>query len=98
VWADTNYVVPSGRGTITTFFYASIPANAGQQIDFLILRPTGRGNYTVVGKTGLVTLAGGPQGGSRPTLPSKAAISSASGPPLISPAALIPVAALLPQH
>jgi hypothetical protein len=63
VWADTNYVVPSGGGTITTFFYASIPANAGQQIDFLILRPTGRGNYTVVGKTGLVTLAGGPQGG-----------------------------------
>ena len=33
--------------------------NAGQQLDFVVLHPVGMGsNYTVVGKTGLVTLAG----------------------------------------
>src|SRR3954447_2737110 len=59
VRADTNYVVPSGGGTITSFSYAPVPGNAGQQLDFLVLRPTPTaGNYTVVGKTGLVTLAG----------------------------------------
>jgi hypothetical protein len=58
VRADTNYVVPSGGGTITSFSYGSVAANAGQQLDFLVLRPAGGSNYTVVGKTGLVTLAG----------------------------------------
>jgi hypothetical protein len=56
--ADTNYVVPSGGGTITSFSYQSAAADAGQQLDFLVLRPAGGSNYTVVGKTGLVTLAG----------------------------------------
>jgi FIMAH domain len=56
--ADTNYVVPSGGGTITSFSYGSVAENAGQQLDFLVLRPAGESNYTVVGKTGLVTLAG----------------------------------------
>jgi hypothetical protein len=58
VIADTSYVVPSGGGTITSFSFQSVAANAGQQLDFLVLRPTGGSNYTVVGKTGPVTLAG----------------------------------------
>ena len=59
VTADANYVVPSGGGTITSFSYESVAANAGQQLDLLVLRPTATaGTYTVVGKTGLVTLAG----------------------------------------
>jgi hypothetical protein len=56
--ADTNYVVPSGGGTITSFSYQSAAADAGGQLDFMVLRPAGGSNYTVVGKTGLVTLAG----------------------------------------
>jgi hypothetical protein len=56
--ADTNYVVPSGGGTITSFSFQSVASNAGQQLDFLVLRPAGGSNYTVVGKTNLVTLAG----------------------------------------
>jgi hypothetical protein len=60
--ADYNYVVPSGGGMITSFSYESVAANAGQQLDFLVLRPTTppqtTGAYTVVGKSGLVTLAG----------------------------------------
>ena len=58
VRADTNYVVPSGGGTITSFSYGSVAANAGQQLDFLVLRAAGGSDYTVVGRTGLVTLAG----------------------------------------
>jgi hypothetical protein len=58
VRADTNYVVPSGGGAITSFSYGSVAGNAGQQLDFLVLRPAGGSDYTVVGKTGLVTLAG----------------------------------------
>jgi len=58
VRADTNYVVPGGGGTITSFSFESVAANAGQQLDFLVLRPAGGSNYTVVGKSGLVTLAG----------------------------------------
>jgi hypothetical protein len=61
VVADTNSVVPSGGGTITSFSYAPVSGNGGQQLDFLVLRPTTGSDYTVVGKTGLVTLdrAGG---------------------------------------
>ena len=56
---DTSYVVPPGGGTITSFSFESIAANTGQTLDFLVLRLTGTPNsYTVVGKTGLVTLAG----------------------------------------
>src|SRR4051794_25703127 len=58
VFADTNYVVPSGGGTITSFSFQSISGNAGEQLDFLVLRPATGTNYTVVGKTGLVTLVG----------------------------------------
>jgi hypothetical protein len=58
IFADVTYVVPSGGGTITSFSFASIADSAGQQLDFLVLRPAGGSNYTVVGKTGLVTLAG----------------------------------------
>ena len=59
VRADTNYVVPSGGGTITSFSFASVAANSGQTLDFLILRPTSTPRtYTVVGKTGLATLQG----------------------------------------
>jgi hypothetical protein len=57
--ADTNYVVPPGGGTITSFSFQTGPFNAGQQLDFLVLRPTTGSNYTVVGKTGLVALGTG---------------------------------------
>ena len=57
-YGDSNYVVPSGGGTITGFSFRSDSSNTGRQLDFLALRPTGSGSYTVVGKTGLVTLAG----------------------------------------
>jgi hypothetical protein len=56
--ADTTYVVPPGGGAIVSFSFQSDSTNTGQQLDFLVLRPTGGSNYTVVGKTGLVTLAG----------------------------------------
>jgi Ca2+-binding RTX toxin-like protein len=56
--ADTTYVVPAGGRTITSFFFQSVAANAGQQLDFLVLRAAGGSSYTVVGKTGVVTLAG----------------------------------------
>jgi hypothetical protein len=58
VLGDGNYVVPSGGGTITSFSFLSDSSSTGQSLDFLVLRPTGSGSYTVVGKTGLVTLAG----------------------------------------
>jgi hypothetical protein len=58
VLADTTYVVPPGGGFITSFSFQSGPGNEGQQLDFLVLRPTGGGNYTVIGQTGLVTLTG----------------------------------------
>jgi hypothetical protein len=58
VAADTNYAVPAGGGTITSFSFQSTAANSNQTIDFLALHPTGGSNYTVVGKTGQVTLAG----------------------------------------
>ncbi|MFL5830657.1 MAG: hypothetical protein ACJ76X_12130 [Solirubrobacteraceae bacterium] len=58
VFADTNYVVPAGGGFITSFSFQSESGNAGNQFDFLVLRPTGGGAYQVIGKTGPVTLAG----------------------------------------
>jgi hypothetical protein len=57
-YGDTNYVVPSGGGTITSFSFRSDSSNTGGQLVFFVLRPAGSGSYKVVGKTGLVTLAG----------------------------------------
>jgi hypothetical protein len=58
VYGDRTYVVPSGGGTITSFSFQSDMTNSGDTLDFLVLRPTGEGSYTVVGETGLFTLAG----------------------------------------
>jgi hypothetical protein len=58
VLGDMSYVVPRGGGTITSFSFDSDSSNAGQQVEFLVLRPMGGGNYSVTGKTGLVTLKG----------------------------------------
>jgi hypothetical protein len=58
VFADSSYTVPSGGGTVTAFSFDSTAANAGQNLDFLVLRPAGGNNYQVVGSTGSVTLAG----------------------------------------
>ena len=58
VFADTNYVVPSGGGTINSFSVDSSGASAGNQRDFLVLRGSASG-FKVIGKTGLVTLLGG---------------------------------------
>ena len=70
-WADTNYVVPSGGGAITSFSFQSDSSNQGEQLAFLVLRPAEGNSYTVVGKTGLVTLKGsGPEPETfRPTRP-----------------------------
>ena len=59
MYADLGYRVPSGGGRITSFSFQSEPIMAGHQVDFLVLRPAGSNNtYTLVGKTGLVTLKG----------------------------------------
>ena len=58
VVVDTGDMVPPGGGTITGLSFQSNSSNAGQQVDLLVLRPTGGGHYSVVGKTGLVTLNG----------------------------------------
>jgi hypothetical protein len=58
VFADTNYEVPSLATKITSFSFQSTPANSGSRLEFLVLRPAKGSNYTVVGTTGLLTLAG----------------------------------------
>jgi hypothetical protein len=58
LYTDTNYVVPPGGGTITSFSFQSAAVSFGQQLDFVVLRPAGVNIYTVVGKTGVVTLQG----------------------------------------
>lgn len=59
MYADLGYRVPSGGGRITSFSFQSEPIMASYQVDFLVLRPAGgSNNYTLVGKTGLVTLKG----------------------------------------
>ena len=60
VWADSSYVVPPGGGTITRFTILVTESNSNGQVDFLVLRPAGGDNYTVVGKTGTKTLASMP--------------------------------------
>jgi hypothetical protein len=72
---DTNYVVPSGGGTITSFSFQSTPANTGEQLDFVVLRPEPVGRGLVVGKTGLVTLKERASRRFRPTSLSRAATS-----------------------
>ncbi len=58
VLGSANYqVLPSAGGTITSFAVQTTATASGQQLDFLVLRPAGS-SYTVVGRTGLVTLAG----------------------------------------
>ena len=57
VLADTNYAVPSGGGFINSFSFQV--GRVGEQVDFLVLRP-GRDTYSVVGRTGLVTLPNAP--------------------------------------
>jgi hypothetical protein len=78
---DVNYVVPAGGGTITSFSFQSTSANTGQQLDFLVLRhtasPFGPFFYTVVGKTGLITLAGA--GAEPETFPASPAIAVQEG-------------------
>ncbi len=58
VVADTNYAVPTGGGTITSFSFQSTSANHNQQLDFLVLQHVSGTSYTVVGKTSLETLQG----------------------------------------
>ncbi|MEA2300061.1 MAG: large repetitive protein [Solirubrobacteraceae bacterium] len=64
VFASPAYVVPPGGGTLTSFSFQSRPVDSGAKADFLALRPFAPrdgapfGGYTVVGRTGIVTLAG----------------------------------------
>jgi hypothetical protein len=79
-FVDSNYVVPSGGGRITSFSYLSDSGDAGAQVDFLVLRhqgpgPGGGAIYTVVGKTGVVTL----KGTGLETFPANIAVQSGRG-------------------
>ena len=59
--ADTNYVVPSGRGWITSFSFFDtqvLPLRPPEPLDFLVLRPA-QGKYTVVGVTHEVVMDSG---------------------------------------
>ena len=59
--ADTNYVVPSGRGWITSFSFSDtqvLPLRPPEPLDFLVLRPA-QGKYTVVGVTHEVVMDSG---------------------------------------
>ncbi|MBO0706744.1 MAG: hypothetical protein J2P44_00165 [Candidatus Dormibacteraeota bacterium] len=58
MWADRNYMVPPGGGTIPDFSFQSTSDNQGQRLAFLVLRPEGGTSYMVVGTTGVETLAG----------------------------------------
>lgn len=54
---DPSYAVPTGGGSVTSFsFYDDVTRNAGDQIDFQVLRPNSDGSYTVLGHTGLESL------------------------------------------
>jgi hypothetical protein len=62
-YADSSYVTPTGN--LTSFSILTTSANTGNTLDFLVLRPqsppadsNSGTSYTVVGHTGLVTLAG----------------------------------------
>ena len=57
VLADTNYAVPSGGGFVNSFSFQV--GRVGEQVDFLVLRPGGD-TYSVVGRSGLVTLPNAP--------------------------------------
>ena len=57
VLADLNYAVPAGGGFINSFSFQV--GRVGEQVDFLVLRPGGD-TYSVVGRTGLVTLPNTP--------------------------------------
>ena len=58
VWLDESDVVPASGGVITSFSFQATSVNAGQQLDFVALQPSGGPDYRVVGKTGVVTLTG----------------------------------------
>jgi hypothetical protein len=72
--ADPSYGVPPGGGTITSFSFQAGPENPGEQLDFLVLRPAGLDTYTLVGKTGLVTLTGTLTGTKVETFPADIAV------------------------
>src|SRR3954452_13736753 len=55
IQAEDSYAA-IGPGTITSFSTQTSSRTGGEQVDFLVLRPTSPGNYTVVGKSGTVTL------------------------------------------
>jgi hypothetical protein len=58
VLGDTKYVVPAGGGFIDSFSI-EVPSGArNAQVQFLVLQPTGQGNYDVVGLTPVESLEG----------------------------------------
>ncbi len=56
-YGTTSYVIPAS-GVISSFSMSTIPENAGEQLDFQVLRPEDGTSYMVVGRTGAVRLAG----------------------------------------
>jgi hypothetical protein len=55
---QTNYTAPSA-GLITSFAFRTSADNAGNQLDFWVLRPgSNPGQYTIIGHSGVETLAG----------------------------------------
>lgn len=58
VWVATDYVLPAG--VVTSFSYKTGTlgnGTAGKTLDFKVLRPQGNNGYTVVGSSGVKTLA-----------------------------------------
>jgi hypothetical protein len=56
--AEPSYSVPAA-GTISSISVQTTSSTTGQQLDLLILRPTGiAGQFTVIARTGTVTLGG----------------------------------------
>ena len=47
--ASTPYLIPAGGGQITQWQTYTVSDTAGSSLTFVVLKPTGGGNYTVVG-------------------------------------------------
>ena len=58
VVADTHYVVPPSGGKITRFSFRAGPNYRGEEVGFLVLRPSRGGGYSVIAKTETVPVPG----------------------------------------
>jgi hypothetical protein len=56
IWFDKSYAVSSAGGRITSFAFQNDGLNAGNALDFVVLRDVGADRWAVVGRTGLNAL------------------------------------------